>query len=118
MGIWGDNTVAFGRAWPRLPLLLFIAIWIGGCEQQQPSGGKALYNYHCAGCHAEEGTGKFLKGVPPVAYSEKSVSEMVAWMRGHRPNVENSRMPVFSDLTPEQLREIAVYLRQQLHQRL
>ena len=99
----------------RAIFALLLAGLLAGCEKPQLKTGQDYYEYYCAACHHERGTGKFLKGVPPLVYSDLSVSRMITLMRGHgRPAGEQTRMPVFSELSPAELRKIAVYLHTKL----
>jgi mono/diheme cytochrome c family protein len=75
--------------------------------------GEQLYQLHCAGCHQGDGDGAFLKGVPPVRYTQMSYREMVDYIRGHGRSGD-SRMPQFTTMSRNEAQTIAIYVRQKL----
>ncbi len=77
------------------------------------TSGKELFAHFCAPCHRETGDGSFLRGVPPIKDSGLSYRELVDHIKGQERR-EDTRMPVFDNLTREQAEAIAVYLRGRL----
>lgn len=97
--------------------LLLVAAVLAACDSQTSppmQSGKDYYQHYCAGCHKESGQGKFLKGVPSLAYNQLNVSQLSALIRGHRTKGVESRMPSFPELTPAEANAIAAYLHREL----
>ncbi|GGC01978.1 hypothetical protein GCM10011352_30200 [Marinobacterium zhoushanense] len=95
----------------RLLALSLMALAIAGCDQEldaNTTDGKELFNYHCAGCHKESGTGSFLEGIPAnrtTQLTEKQVTQLILHGKSQMPD-----MPAFSQLSEQQARNIAQYL--------
>lgn len=95
---------------------------ITGCERAdvhdhpQLKTGEQFYNHHCASCHMRSGDGAFLKGVPAVKYTSMKIREIVELIRGHA-RAEDTRMPVFSEMSEHEAERIAVYMRLELQAR-
>lgn len=95
--------------------LLLMAIAIAGCSGDQHDHpdlktGQQLYEYHCASCHKEDGTGIFLKGVPANRDTDLSV-----WQIIHKVQMgseEKSAMPSFEKMPQQEASKIAIYLKQ------
>lgn len=99
----------------RLPGLLFLTLILAGCsadehDHPQLKTGKQLYDYHCAGCHREDGSGLFLKGVPANRDTDLS-----AWQIMHKVKEGeegDTRMPVFARMPEQEATRIALYLKE------
>lgn len=51
-----------------IAVLIFLA-WLLGCNDNPYQQGEGLYNYYCANCHMEDGSG--LEGlIPPLAQAD------------------------------------------------
>jgi mono/diheme cytochrome c family protein len=80
----------------------------------QAGGGKAVFDQHCAKCHAVEGMGRKGKG-PNLAHIGADPSHTPEWIAEHVRNPKShqpsSKMPAFADkLTPDEIRTVAEYL--------
>ena len=100
----------------RLLTLLTTAALLQGCGEDGPPPelrtGAQLYNYYCAECHQGSGDGTFLKGVPPIRYTDRTYRELVEVIMGHnRP--QKSRMPQF-DISKQHAEAIAIHIRRKL----
>ena len=95
---------------------------LAGCERvdvhdhPQLKTGEQFYNHHCASCHQRSGDGTFLKGIPAVKYTPMMIREIVDQIQGHRRD-DDTRMPLFSDMSQHEAERIAVYLRLELRAR-
>jgi len=99
----------------RSPGLLLLTLILAGCsadEHDHPQlvSGKQLYDYHCAGCHREDGSGLFLKGVPANRDTDLSAWQIIHKVKEGEQG--DSRMPVFARMPQEEATRIAVYLKQ------
>jgi len=85
-----------------------------GCEKPELRNGAQLFDYYCAGCHGTDGNGKFLKGVPSLQDRSYSVTRLRSIMRGHRrPRGDDTRMPVFDDLSAGEVNKIAAHIKRE-----
>ena len=82
----------------------------GPHDHPQLKTGEQFYNQHCAACHQRSGEGAFLEGIPAVKYTSMKIEEIVGHIRGHM-RIEESQMPVFSDMSIYEAERIAVYVR-------
>ncbi len=94
--------------------LLISALMLSACSQDkhnhpQLSSGKELFNYHCAACHGEEGTGQFLKGVPANIATSKSQTEIMLHIKKGSES-GSTAMPVFATMPDAEAQKIAAYL--------
>lgn len=103
----------------RHPLFIFglvAPLMLQGCsepldqhEHPKLTTGKALFEFHCAGCLNNAGNGNFLAGIPANRGTQMSRSEIVSFLRGmHR---TSSDMPVWKDMPSEEATKIATYLK-------
>jgi mono/diheme cytochrome c family protein len=70
--------------------------------------GEALFNYHCAGCHGEDGTGKLVDRTPSNILTKKGRLAIADYITS---NTGGSRtMPVFSAMPRAEALEIASHL--------
>jgi mono/diheme cytochrome c family protein len=107
----------------RLGLTVLVCILVlvgcgrdGDHDHPQLKTGEQFYNHHCASCHQRSGDGAFLRGIPPVKYTEMKIHEIVDHVLGHGRG-EDTRMPQFSDMPRHEAQRIAVYLRLELRAR-
>lgn len=96
--------------------LLTTGLLLQGCGKDAPppelKTGEQFYNYYCAECHQGSGDGTFLKGVPPIRYTERTYRQLVNLIMGHnRP--ESSRMPQF-EISQRHAEAIAIHIRRKL----
>ena len=97
-------------------LSLFVAAACGGPDEHDHphlTTGEQYYAHHCAGCHELDGEGEFIKGVPPVRYTQLGISELAGLIRGHARG-DDSRMPSFASMPRDESVAIAVYVRRSL----
>ena len=78
--------------------------------------GEQFYNHHCAACHQRSGEGAILQGIPAVKYTPMKIREIVDHIRGHE-RIDESQMPVFSDMSNYEAERIAVYVRLEVRAR-
>lgn len=91
-------------------------VLLAACGGPDPAGlerGEDLYQALCADCHRGDGDGDFLKGVPPIRYTNLGYRELVELIRGHG-REQDTRMPLFADLPQAKAEAIAVYVRQRI----
>jgi mono/diheme cytochrome c family protein len=96
-----------------LILALMVSIGLMGCEKHDPNelDAKTLYENYCAGCHGDDGSGRFLRSVPANVKTEKSFSEIVHQIKnGSSEKHKGQKMPGFSELSDQQVKLIASYL--------
>jgi mono/diheme cytochrome c family protein len=87
--------------------ICLVALAACGDDPSKLKTGKQLFEHYCSGCHGVEGKGIFLKGVPSnrdTGMSEKQVMHKMT-------EGDGGRMPVFENLTPEESKKIAEYLK-------
>lgn len=97
-------------------MMLMSAFLLEACNKEQHKhpelrAGKALYNYHCAACHKENGTGMFLKGIPANIATDKNQTEIILHIKKGSQS-SKSQMPAFSDMPDGEAYKIANYLLQ------
>ncbi len=95
----------------------FLVILFGCSEENsQPTTGRELYEYYCAACHGESGAGQFLRGIPPLIQNKflKTVpltpSQVKHKIQG--PEQPGRKMPSFTNISDNQARQIALYIRE------
>jgi len=102
-------------------LLTFVGInslLLSACEEPNLEGGRELYGYYCAGCHKDEGTGNFLRGVPEIKQTDLTPHHLTDHILGlKRERAEDSKMPSFDFLKREQAEQISRFLIHELGQR-
>ena len=92
-------------------LLVFSGCDQGGVhDHPRLKTGEQFYDLHCAACHQRSGEGAFLQGIPAVKYTTMKIDELVGHIRGHG-RIEDTQMPVFSDMSIHEAERIAVYVR-------
>ncbi len=84
-----------------------VALTACGKDPKALKTGKELFEYYCAGCHGVDGKGLFLKGVPPNRDTTMSKKQIMHKMKEGK----GGRMPVFENLTDEETKKIATYLK-------
>ena len=70
--------------------------------------GEELYNYHCAECHGEDGTGKLVDRTPANILTGKSTQEIVNYIVSD--TGKDRKMPVFAAMPRSEAVKIAAYL--------
>lgn len=98
-----------------LPGLLLLISLLAGCgtdDHDHPDlhSGKQLYEYHCVGCHKEDGSGLFLKGVPANRDTDLSVWQIVHKVK--KGTEDEGKMPVFVRMPRQEASQIALYLKE------
>ena len=94
-----------------MSLLFFTMILaLAGCSNKPDSSadGHALYDYHCADCHRQDGHGNFLEGIPSnrgTYLSPSEVKTLITQGLSSKP-----AMPPVQGLTDEQADKIVSYL--------
>lgn len=101
------------KKWPVWAVYSII-LFLGACDKDhhqhpQLSTPKQLFDYHCAGCHRQDGLGTFLKGVPANIATDKNHPEIV-WHITRGSDAPSARMPVFRDMPTEEANKIAHHL--------
>ena len=101
------RRVLTGIAWMLL---------VAGCDRGGPHDhpqlrtGEQFYTQHCAACHRRSGEGAFLQGIPAIKYTSMKIDQIVGHIRGHG-RIEDTQMPVFTDMSNYEAERIAVYVR-------
>lgn len=98
----------------RAVILIVISV-LTGCDKDihnhpELLTGKQLFDYHCAGCHAETGKGNFLKGVPP-----NKNSQLTVWQIAHKVRIDANdkrKMPLYPNMSTQEAEMIAGYVKQ------
>lgn len=95
-------------------ICLMATLFLGGCslnpdDHDHPglTSGKQLFNYHCADCHGEDGTGLLVQPSPANILTTKNQQGIVDYIKqrnGHR------NMPVFVTMPDSEARKIATHL--------
>ncbi len=88
----------------------------GAHDHPQLKTGEQFYNHHCAACHQRSGEGAFLDGIPAVKYTTMRIGQIVDHIYGHG-RIDDTQMPVFSEMSYHEAERIAVYVRLQLSAR-
>ena len=71
--------------------------------------GKEFYNFHCASCHNEDGSGIFLKGIPANIATDKNKNEIILHItEGSSP--KKSKMPIYRNMPDREVKKITEYL--------
>lgn len=87
---------------------LFIFACSDNHDHNKQLTGKELYKIHCANCHKESGTGKFLKGVPPSKYTQLTPQELIKKITQGETN--KSKMQIFNTMPKEEADKIAIFV--------
>jgi len=94
---------------PLLILASFL-IFISGCSDKPSTtaSGEALYHYHCASCHKDNGHGNFLLGVPNNADTQLSRNAVITLItKGYH---SKPGMEPIADLSNREAQKIVDYL--------
>ena len=94
-------------------LAALIVLSVSGCSRDQHdhpnlTTGEQLFDYHCAECHGEHGTGSLFDGIPANILTQKSPREIITYITtdtGHE-----RTMPVFSAMPAEEAKLITHHL--------
>lgn len=94
-------------------LTILLGLALTGCGESSPppsasASGEQLFNHHCAGCHRQEGTGNFLRGIPANALTHMDIDDVVDLIR--RGDPEKPKMPAFRELSRYQAERITLHL--------
>ncbi len=96
-----------------LLLLALVVLNVSGCSEDQHdhpnlTSGEQLFNYHCAECHGQQGTGKLLEEIPAIILTKKNPEEIFTYITsetGHE-----REMPVFKTMPLEETQTIIDHL--------
>jgi mono/diheme cytochrome c family protein len=88
---------------------------VAGCSKDRDNHdhpdlttGEELFNYHCAECHGDDGTGKLVKGTPANILTRKDMRGIVDYITGD--TGQGRKMPVFATMSGTEAAKIAAYL--------
>ena len=70
--------------------------------------GEELFNFHCAECHGEDGTGRLVDGTPANILTGKDVEEIVRYITADTGG--GRKMPVFAEMPKSEAEKIAEHL--------
>jgi|GEM_PF-408895 len=96
--------------------LVLCAVALTACSKREPDDhdhpslttGEALYNYHCANCHGEDGTGMLESRTPANILTVRGQNGIVNYVT--TPINAQRRMPIFSKMSRAEAITIAKYL--------
>ena len=95
---------------------------IAACSDEKPrveldpelvARGEALFGELCAECHPRSGRGDYLKRIPATLLTRRSEQALMDWIAG---TDEHREMPAFDQLSEDERRALATYLRSQITQ--
>ncbi len=90
------------------------------CSEEKPrvepdpelvAQGEVLFREFCTECHPRSGRGDYLKRIPATLLARRSEQELMDWIAG---TDEHREMPAFGQLTENERRALATYLRSQI----
>lgn len=105
---------------------LIAALLLVGCSADPSSrdyeyptfiSGKEAYNYHCAGCHKENGVGQFLKAIPALSttdYTYSAIKTYAVDVDHKKAKGSEAEMPRFTHMDERTAGMIAIYIRRHL----
>lgn len=70
--------------------------------------GQELFNYHCAECHGDDGTGKLVDRTPANILTGKDLQEIEDYIISD--TGRGRKMPVFASMPRPEAKKIAAYL--------
>ena len=90
-----------------------ISLSLSGCSRDHHdhpdlTTGEQLFNYHCAECHGEDGTGILFDVMPANILTQKSRQGIIDYITTKGNHERN--MPVFKTMPAAEARKIATYL--------
>lgn len=105
------------QVWPVLGLMLCLAL--PACSERQPDNhdhpslktGAELYDYHCAGCHGEDGTGMLESRTPANILTVRGLNGIVNYITTPI-NAQHRRMPIYINMSRAEAIAIAKHLMQ------
>jgi mono/diheme cytochrome c family protein len=91
-----------------------LLILISGCSSQPYAQGKAIYEFHCGGCHMEDGSG-LARLIPPLDSSRLTLtdpSKLVCLIRNGLPinTLTGQQMPANTSMTDVELSNLINFL--------
>jgi mono/diheme cytochrome c family protein len=94
--------------------IVFLLFLFSGCNSQPYTQGQAIYDFHCGGCHMEDGSG-LAKLIPPLDSSRLTLSDpakLVCLIRKGLPinTVTGQKMPANSSMTDVELANLINFL--------
>lgn len=100
----------------RCALLGMVAVIVlVGCSKNRDNHdhpdlrtGEQLFDYHCAECHGDDGTGKLVDSTPANILTRRDVQGIVRYIRGDA--WQGRQMPVFATMPVAEANKIAAYL--------
>jgi mono/diheme cytochrome c family protein len=94
---------------------LFVGVALAGCSKDRDhhdhpnlTTGEALYKYHCAECHAEDGTGRLVDRTPANILTTKDMQGIMNYIISN--TGQGRKMPVFATMPRSEAAKIAAYL--------
>ena len=100
-------------------ILIFILSLNPSCNKSPYPQGEGLYNFYCANCHMEDGTGlkKLIPGLNDKGFLEKHRLDLPCWIReGMEGPIQvngidyNFKMEGFPNLEPAEINNIVNYI--------
>ncbi len=93
---------------------IFCIVFLVGCNYDVHNHpelvtGQQLFEYHCARCHKETGTGNFLKGIRPNKGTRLTIYQIAQKIYVEE---ETSKMPSFPNMSAKEAAKIASYLKE------
>ena len=70
--------------------------------------GEELFEYHCADCHGDDGTGKLVNSTPANILTRKDRQGIVSYIKSE--SRQGRKMPVFATMPTAEANKIAAYL--------
>lgn len=91
----------------------FVIVNVLGCSRDHHdhpdlTTGEELFNYHCAECHGEDGTGKLFDVMPANILTHKSPQGIIDYITTEENHERN--MPVFKTMPAAEARAITAHL--------
>ena len=94
---------------------LLSGVALAGCSKNRDhhdhpnlATGEALFNYHCAECHGEDGTGRLVDRTPANVLTNKNTREIVRYIVSD--TGKDGKMPVFASMPRAEAEKIAAHL--------
>ena len=104
------------RILSRYPMAcLMAAVFMAACSDDRDrhdhpglTTGEALFEFHCAACHGDDGTGKLVDRTPANILTTKNEQGIVDYIVNN--TGRGRKMPVFATMPGTEARKIAAYL--------
>ena len=99
----------------RAMACLFVGLVLTACSKDRDrhnhpdlTTGEALFNYHCAECHAADGTGRLVDRTPANILTTKDIRGIIDYIISD--TGRGRKMPVFATMPRSEAAMIASYL--------